>query len=515
MAKRRLAVSTVSEPAYDKELISTLLEITAEYKFDKILRLVVDKIPPLFHAGGASLFWLDHTGEYIVMRDTYPENRHNIGKRRYKIGEGLTGWVAKTGRPLRIKNIEDTEELGKIDIKLTWKDKYRGFRAAGKEKQTHQRAFLAVPIKIKGMTVGVLRIAKTLEPNREYSEHNENLLVSIADHLSAILMKAELLQRAEAFDELIEPILLKSLSDLDAYLQLAANVIPTILNSNGCSIFLKDEEIDSYVLKYTSQDNPFKEQIGREQYKKGEGLTGWVLLTGQSIRINDISNEAEVKRKYPGIDWHARHKEFNFYFMAAPIKTYQGMYGAIRLYKYKKAESIPFTEEDEHLLSKYGNFLGVTLNSLPLGEHGTILVRPNWEGRFPPSKSTCYVLMPFSKDWSKNIKGMIKKAVESNGLEFQIANQQTGRIVMKDIWRGICEARIVVADLSTANPNVTYEVGMSDVLGKELILLAQDPANIPFDFAGARLLLYNLNELDELETNLSERIAQIINKKRL
>jgi transcriptional regulator with GAF, ATPase, and Fis domain len=515
VTKKKRTASKIEEPLYDKELISTLLDITAEYKFDRILRLVVDKIPPLFHAGGASLFWLDHTGQHIVMRETYPENRQNIGVRSYKIGEGLTGWVAKTGHPLRVKNIEDKEELGRIDSSIKWADKYKGFKKASSEQKTYQRAFLAVPIKIKGITVGVLRIAKTIDANREYSEQDEQLLVSIADHLSAILMKAELLQRAEAFDELVEPILLKSLGDLDAYLQLAANVVPTILNSSGCSIIIKDEDSDSYVLKYTSQDNPFKEQIGLDRYKKGEGLTGWVLLSGKSIRINDIGDEVEVRRKYPGIDWRRRHKEFNFYFMAAPITTYIGVYGVIRLYKYKRAESIPFTEEDEHLLSKYGNFLGVTLNSLPLGEHGTMLVKPNWAGRVPVGRSGGYVLMPFSKEWSKNVRGAIRKAIEHNDLEFQIAHQQTGRNIMEDVWKGICAARIVVADLSTANPNVTYEVGMADVLGKEVILLAQKSENIPFDFLGSRLLIYSLNDLDALQDELSERIAQIINRRRL
>jgi hypothetical protein len=36
---------------------------------------------------------------------------------------------------------------------------------------------------------------------------------------------------------------------------------------------------------------------------------------------------------------------------------------------------------------------------------------------------------------------------------------------------------------------VTYEVGLADVLGKYVILIAQDH-EVPFDFLGQRLILY-------------------------
>lgn len=508
---RKQAAYGVDELLHDRELISTLLEITAEYKFDKILRLVVDKIPKLVNAGGASLFWLDRESNRIVLRDTYPENRDNIGKRWYEIGEGLTGWVAKTGQPLRIRDIADEEELKAIDPNLVWSDKYKGFEKANNAQKAYQKAFLAVPIKIEGTTMGVLRIAKTLEPNRQYTKQHEDLLVTIAEYLATILKKAELLQVAEEFEKLIKPEYFRSPETMDAYLWWVADFIPTVLNSTACSIFLKDEESGVFVLRYTSEGNPLKKQIGKANYKLREGLTGWVLFTGESLRVNDIEHEEELKRRYPGIRWVGKHLEYKIrhsYFMAAPIKTPQETYGAIRLTR--KPGSLPFTEEDERLLNKYGRFLGESLRSLQLEEHGTMLVKPKWKARYSVNKNCCFILMPFSAEWSDNVRLAIKNAVESQNLTFKIADESLGRDIMPDVWRGIYEARIIVADLSESNPNVAYEVGMADVLGKEMILLAQDPKTIPIDFAGARLLLYNVNRMRELQNKLSDRIAQIL-----
>jgi signal transduction protein with GAF and PtsI domain len=500
---------------HDKELISTLLEITAEYKFEKILRLVVDKIPGLVDGARASVFWLDREGNRIVLRDTYPENRVNIGKRSYRMGEGLTGWVAQTGKPLRVKNIEDESELKRIDSALHWSDKYDGFRQTTFVGKTYQRAFLAVPIKIEGVTMGVLRIAKTIAANKCYTKQHEDLLLTIADYLATILKKAQLLEAAEEFDTLIKPEYFQNPETMDAYFRWVADLIPTILNSSGCMIFVKDEDVGSYVLRYTSKGNPLKKKVNLISYRSGNGLIGWVLLSGDSLRINDIKKEEELKRKYPGAEWTGKHLEFktqrHSYFMAAPIRTPQETYGVICLTR--KAESIPFTVEDERLLHKYGKSLGESLRSLQLEEHGTMLVRPKWKARYPINKNRCFILMPYRQAWSDNIRLAIKNAVESRKLEFKIADESHERDIMPDVWKGICEARIVIADLSSANPNVAYEVGLADVVGKEMILLAQDPSKVPVDFAGARLLLYDPNKIKELQSKLGDRISQILGQR--
>ena len=510
MTRAQLA-SRNNRDFYTRELISTLLEFTAEYHIKSILKLVVNQIPQLIGAREASLFWLDRERNRIVLRETYYENRQNINKRHYEIGEGLTGWVAKTGRPLRIRNISNEKELGRIDPDLAWSDKYGSFKHASKAEKARQRAFLAVPIKIDGITMGVLRIAKTEKPNKFFSSQDEKLIMTIASHLGAILKKADVLGRMQDFEDLIEPVFFKNPETMHAYLQWAVNLIPTILNSVGCTIFLRDESSGAHVLRYASKENPLEKKIGLIGYYEGEGLTGWVLQKGQTLRVNDIEDEEELNRIDPNLRWMGKYKEFLVHhsnYLAAPIKTAKNVYGAIRLSK--GAESIPFSEDDERLLSKYAYFLGASLESLQLEQTGTVLVKPMWKGWSPVNDKYCYVLMPFSTKWSNNVRGAIKLAVEARNLVFRIADEGTGRMIMQDVWNGIWEAKVVIADLSTGNANVSYEVGLADVIGKKVILLAQDPKKIPFDFAGARLLLYNPNRLGELQDKLARRIEQIL-----
>jgi hypothetical protein len=85
-----------------------------------------------------------------------------------------------------------------------------------------------------------------------------------------------------------------------------------------------------------------------------------------------------------------------------------------------------------------------------------------------------------------------------------------GRVVAHDIWEGITGSSIIVADMTDGNPNVAYEVGLADVLGKRVILLCQG-STVPFDFQGQRLILYEstLDGSFKLKEELSTRLLQL------
>ena len=115
--------------------------------------------------------------------------------------------------------------------------------------------------------------------------------------------------------------------------------------------------------------------------------------------------------------------------------------------------------------------------------------------------------MPYSQDWSSAVEKIILEACTSAGLDFEIAKNMPGRFIPNDIWRGITRAGVLVADLSGANANVAYEVGLADVLGKQIILIGQD-SEVPFDFQAQRLIRYqnslpgSLTLREELESRL-------------
>ena len=114
-----------------------------------------------------------------------------------------------------------------------------------------------------------------------------------------------------------------------------------------------------------------------------------------------------------------------------------------------------------------------------------------FQARGIPAKSDrAFVIMPFTPRWSKCVFRTVKKALEEAGITCTRADEQYGHQILQDIWTGLCEASIVVADVTGRNPNVYYELGVAHVLGRRVILITQDAGDIPFDTRVYRHILY-------------------------
>ncbi len=109
-------------------------------------------------------------------------------------------------------------------------------------------------------------------------------------------------------------------------------------------------------------------------------------------------------------------------------------------------------------------------------------------------KGQCFVLMPFAEELTE-IFGTIRDAVESNELNLiclRAKDLSGGGYILDDILKGIDESEVVIADLTSNNPNVFYELGIAhtrkDV--EKVILLTQDMEAVPFDLRPFRCIVY-------------------------
>lgn len=111
------------------------------------------------------------------------------------------------------------------------------------------------------------------------------------------------------------------------------------------------------------------------------------------------------------------------------------------------------------------------------------------------SRPRVFVMMPFSEPFDTLYKEVIKPVAEDQ-LGFEIVRVDeiaAPGIILDDIQRQIAGSHAVVAEISTRNPNVFYELGYAHALGKPAILLVrrQDSAEVPFDIKGYRAIHYD------------------------
>jgi hypothetical protein len=107
--------------------------------------------------------------------------------------------------------------------------------------------------------------------------------------------------------------------------------------------------------------------------------------------------------------------------------------------------------------------------------------------------TTCFVMQPFGGTLGGYYESIFKPAIEQAGLTAVRADAEifgTGKI-MDQIWRGIRGANVLVAELTSKNPNVFYELGLAHALEKPVVLVSSNQEDVPFDLRHIRVILYD------------------------
>lgn len=91
------------------------------------------------------------------------------------------------------------------------------------------------------------------------------------------------------------------------------------------------------------------------------------------------------------------------------------------------------------------------------------------------------MIMPFSDDFFE-VYEMLKREFDDD-FEFSNAGEEGNQQnILKDIIQPIYEADSIIADLTSLNPNVMYELGLAHTFNKKTIVITQDDFNkLPFD----------------------------------
>ena len=140
-----------------------------------------------------------------------------------------------------------------------------------------------------------------------------------------------------------------------------------------------------------------------------------------------------------------------------------------------------------------------------------LALRPIFSSRdFDSEPDLVFVLMPFGAAWSNDSWAAIKEAAQRLGMHAMRADQMHGPVITEDIWLGILRARVVVADVTGWNPNVFYELGVTHTVGRDFVLISQDPSEkLPFDTQHFRHIRYvaSADGLQKLTADLGPAIT--------
>ncbi len=139
-------------------------------------------------------------------------------------------------------------------------------------------------------------------------------------------------------------------------------------------------------------------------------------------------------------------------------------------------------------------------------------IRYNVSPRGSMKKPEIFVIQPFSKATEGVYELIASAAAKANASVFRADSISAGASIVDSIHRAIKDAPLLIADVTDANPNVMYKVGLAQAQKKPLILIAGSSRTIPFDFAGFLVLIYDLVKPKEFVNRLALAIQGAIQK---
>lgn len=98
-------------------------------------------------------------------------------------------------------------------------------------------------------------------------------------------------------------------------------------------------------------------------------------------------------------------------------------------------------------------------------------------------------------------------AMRSNVVAERIDERATNEPITRRMLKAIEEAEYVVVDLTNPRPNVYYEAGYAQGMGKTPVYVARQGVEIPFDVRDYPVIIYP--NMRELKNSLAERLESI------
>ncbi|MFA6378600.1 MAG: GAF domain-containing protein, partial [Candidatus Omnitrophota bacterium] len=297
------------------------------------------------YADSVLLYLVDEKEKNLILMASKTPHAKELGKVTLKIGEGITGWVAKESKVVNIKE-------------NAYKDKrFKGFDILPEDKY---EAFLSVPIIYKRKAIGVINI----QHKRPYQHSSKavNCLSTIAKQVSGVIENARLYEetkkKAVQFDKLIQVSQsITSESYLDEILNLIVVVTAEMLNSKICSIMLLDERGKELAIKAT--------QSLSEEYKRKPNIKVEQSLSGQVVRTKKplIVFDVRLEERYAYRDLAI--KEGLSSMLSVPMAVKDKVIGIINVYTQDPYE---FSQEEVNVLQMVANQAAIAVENTKLME---------------------------------------------------------------------------------------------------------------------------------------------------
>jgi diguanylate cyclase (GGDEF)-like protein len=188
LASRATPVSAVADQAArlrkTAQRLSILTDIvkTANSILEprKVIELIMARVQQLIPSEAWSMLMVDEERQELTFELALGEKGKDLSAFRVKIGEGIAGWVAQTGKPTIVNDVARDPRFA---------------RRFDSETQFKTRSMLCAPLISRGRTIGVVQVINRLGGN--FTKADLDMLLTLVDPCAIAIENAILFQRTE------------------------------------------------------------------------------------------------------------------------------------------------------------------------------------------------------------------------------------------------------------------------------------------------------------------------------
>jgi nucleoside 2-deoxyribosyltransferase len=129
----------------------------------------------------------------------------------------------------------------------------------------------------------------------------------------------------------------------------------------------------------------------------------------------------------------------------------------------------------------------------------------------------CFVIQPFNEEFDELYDQVFAPAIREAGMEpYRVDRQPATNILVENIEAGIRDSDACLADISTDNPNVWYELGFAIASGKDVVIVCSGnrPHPLPFDVQHRNIFRYCVPEdRERLRADITARLKTLEHKR--
>lgn len=197
-----------------------------------IYQLSIETIAKIMKVKIASLLLIDKESGFLIIKAAQGLEEEIIENTRVNIGEGISGWVVKYGKPLLIDDIEKNSRFRRINSERYNTKSLVSVPLKAKGRYT-AKARLSVPLVVKGGAIGVLNVNNKAS-GEVFNETDLQVITILAEQIAFAIENVSLYEKEKKEVEHLE----KAVKERTAELEELKIFTETILGSTANPIIV-------------------------------------------------------------------------------------------------------------------------------------------------------------------------------------------------------------------------------------------------------------------------------------